>query len=157
MDVLLLVAGILVVVAVALAVVFGGMLLVLRRVASKKRDSAHRRYPDARHIDVGPNSFGQKSRGKAQVRGNGTLILTDSELIFEQWVPSREFRIPLRAIRSVETPKSFLGKTQGVPLLEVGYLNEAGEVDSMAWRVAELSEWMRKLDETSARIDRGSG
>jgi hypothetical protein len=60
------------------------------------------------------------------MRGNGTLILTGGELLFKQWVVNEEFRIPLKSIQSIETPRSFLGKTQGIQLLKVSYLNESG-------------------------------
>jgi hypothetical protein len=130
---------------------FGGAFVVLRNVAKQKESSARERYPNARHIDRAASFFGQESRGATQLRGNGTLILTDSDLIFEMWVPNREFRIPLRSIQTIENPTSFLGKSRFTPLLKVVYTNDQATTDSMAWQVPDLGEWMRLVNEALAR------
>jgi hypothetical protein len=132
-------------------VVFGGVFVVLRNVARQKEASARERYPNARHIDRAASFFGQESRGVTQLRGNGTLLLTDSDLIFEMWVPNREFRIPLRSIQAIENPASFLGKSRFTPLLKVVYTNDQGTTDSMAWQVPDLSGWMRLVNEALAQ------
>lgn len=86
------------------------------RVRRAREEAARRKFPDAVRIDSGALFFGRESSGAAQMRGNGTLIFTPAELVFEQWVVDREFRIPYGRIESLETPRSFLGKTQGVKL-----------------------------------------
>ncbi|ABU58318.1 hypothetical protein [Roseiflexus castenholzii] len=131
--------------AVFFALVFAGVLVVLRYTARKKEASARERYPTARQISRA-SFFGQESRGVAQMRGNGTLILTDSDLIFEMWVPNTEFRIPLRSIQSLENPTSFLGKSRFTPLLKVVYTNAQGSTDAMAWQVPDLSGWMSQIN-----------
>ncbi|RMD73560.1 MAG: hypothetical protein D6823_13145 [Chloroflexi bacterium] len=118
--------------AVFFALVFAGVLVVLRYTARQKEASARERYPTARQIDHA-SFFGKESRGVTQLRGNGTLILTDSELIFELWVPNTAFRIPLRSIQALENPTSFLGKSRVTPLLKVVYTNAQGSTDAMAW------------------------
>jgi hypothetical protein len=130
-----------------LAVIFGGVFLVLGNIARRKETLARERYPDARLIDRAASFFGQESRGGMQMRGNGTLILTDSDLIFEMWIPDKQFRIPLRSIQAIENPSSFLGKSRFTPLLKVVYLNDQGKTDSMAWQVADLRGWMRLINE----------
>ena len=127
-------------------VFFGGLLMILRSVALKKEADAWRRYPQARRVDRAASFFGQQSRGPGQIRGNGTLILTESELIFEMWLPRREFRIPLASIESLENPKSFLGKSRFTPLLKVVFNDQQGSKDSMAWQVRDLSGWMEQID-----------
>lgn len=136
--------------AVFFALVFGGVFVVLRYIARQKEASARERYPTVRQIDRAASFFGQESRGVMQLRGNGTLILTDSELIFERWVPNTEFRIPLRSIQSLENPTAFLGKSRFTPLLKVVYTNEQGATDAMAWQVPDLSGWMRWINEARA-------
>lgn len=136
--------------AVFFAVIFGGVFVVLRYSARQKEASARARYPTARQIDCTASFFGQESRGVMQLRGNGTLILTDSELIFEMSVGNTEFRIPLGSIQSLENPTSFLGKSRFAPLLKVVYTNEQGRTDAMAWQVSDLSGWMRQLNEARA-------
>lgn len=120
---------------------------MLRNTARQKEASAWERYPSARQIDRAASFFGQESRGRTQTRGNGTLILTDSDLIFERWVPNTQFRIPLRSIQSLENPTWFLGKSRFTPLLKVVYTNEQGTRDAMAWQVPDLNGWMRRINE----------
>jgi hypothetical protein len=130
------------------AVVLGRVLVALRRVARQKEASARARYPAAQLIDRMANFWGQESLSPGQPRGNGTLILTATELVFEMWVPERTFRVPLASIRAIENPRSFLGKTQGAPLLKVVYTNDQGATDALAWRVRDLEGWMAALGKT---------
>jgi hypothetical protein len=147
LDVVAWVVGGLVALAVFFAVVFGGTLWFLGRMARQKEASASQRYPHALIIDRTASFFGQESRGATQMRGNGTLILTDSELIFEMWVPSSTFRIPLQAIQRIENPTSFLGKTRFGPLLKVLYATEDASNDAMAWQVRDLDGWVGRINE----------
>ena len=149
-DVVAFVLVLVVALILVLALVFGGSLFVLRNVARKKEANARERYPAARHIDRSASFFGQESRGGTQMRGNGILILTDSELIFEQWVTNKKIRIPLRNIQVLENPKSFLGKSRFAPLLKVVYINEQGGKDAMAWQVRNLDDWMQLINDARA-------
>lgn len=90
------------------------------------------------------NFFGQESKGLGQVRGNGSLILTESELYFAMWTPKRILRIPIHMITQVENPppKWHLKKTMNRSLLKVNFTNEQGQDDSAAWIVPELEEWI---------------
>jgi len=133
--------------AVMLGLVFGIVFIILKRVSQRQQEIARHQYPDSRFVDSGALFFGQQSRGAMQMRGNGTLILTPTELVFHQWMPGREFRIPLKSIQSIENPTSFLGKWQGVPLLRVNFLDENGQTDAMAWRVRDLSGIQRAIEE----------
>jgi hypothetical protein len=148
MTVVMLVLGLL----VGFGVIFTAVFVVLSRVARKSENEARKQHPDARHIEAGALFFGQESRGAAQMRGNGTLILTSSELVFKQWVVGREFRVRYQDIESIDMPTSFLGKTQGVSLLRVNYLNESGSRDAMAWRVRDPNGLKRSLDEARSSV-----
>lgn len=128
-------------------VVFGTTFMALRIIARQKEASARGRFPNARQIDRTASFFGQESRGATQMRGNGTLILTDTDLIFEMWVPNTEFRIPLQSIQAIENPTSFLGKSRFAPLLKVKYVDQQGQTDSMAWQVRDLTGWMSLINE----------
>ncbi|WP_344771106.1 hypothetical protein [Aeromicrobium panaciterrae] len=90
------------------------------------------------------NFFGQASSGKNQVRGIGTLLLTQTELVFLQLVPVREARIPRSAITTTRTTRHFLGKTQGRDLLVVMW-NANGIDDAAAFDVADIESWRTKL------------
>ena len=93
------------------------------------------------------NFFGQQSLGVTQVRGNGSLAVTEDELYFVRWVPRKEFVVPLRHIQSVEIAKGFLGKRQlGRLLVKVNFMNDAGEPDAMAWHVADAEGVKSRLE-----------
>lgn len=97
------------------------------------------------------NFFGQESRGKGQIRGNGVLILTPNTLYYEMWKPNREYEYYLNTINNVENPKWFLGKSMRRELLKIDFINETGQADSAAWLVPELDKWNNLLKDV---IDR---
>jgi len=94
----------------------------------------------------GANFFGQESKGLGQVRGNGVLLLTDKELYFGMWTPKKELKIPIVAIKSIETPKSFLGKSAFRKLLKVVFENYMGDLDAAAWYVKDLVPWSQEIE-----------
>jgi hypothetical protein len=127
-----------VIIVVIILAIVGVAYIAIQRVFARRAQTIGERFPQAKTIVAGANFFGQESRGVAQLRGNGTLVLTDSELYFELLIPRREFRIPLASIQAIETVSSHLGKTVGRPLLKVVFLNEAGQNDSIAWYVPDV-------------------
>lgn len=94
---------------------------------------------------AGVRSFGIRSKGKAQARGNGGLVLFDDELVFVQLVGGNDARIPLASITAIQTPRSFLGKTTGVRLLEVTWTTGDGKTDAIALQVRDLETWIADL------------
>lgn len=129
---------IIIIVTLILTVVFGVTYSILLREMTSRANAVSKRFPNARLIIPGVNFYGQESKGKMQMRGNGTLVLTEAEIYFEQLVPRREYRIPLSAVQGVETPSSFLGKTNFRPLLKVVFKNEGGQTDAMGWIVPDV-------------------
>lgn len=90
------------------------------------------------------NFFGQASAGKTQVRGLGTLVLTPTELVFVQLMPTRELRVSRDSITSTGATRHFLGKTQGRDLLVVTWeVNGMG--DAAAFDTANIDGWRVKL------------
>ncbi len=90
------------------------------------------------------SSFGLASKGAAQLRGAGHLALFDDELVFVQAIAGNHVRARLVDIVGVSTPRSFLGKTQGVELLAVEW--RAGDTtEQVALRVPDLDGWVRDL------------
>ena len=94
----------------------------------------------------GANFFGQESLTMKQVRGNGVLILTNEELIFEYWFPKRVLRIPLSKIHGLEKTKWHLRKTKGVNLIKVRFTNKEYKEDSAAWWVKDIEQWTQLLE-----------
>lgn len=107
--------------------------------------------------------FGQKSKGLAQIRGNGALVLTSDELVFRMLYPRKEMRVPLTQISRVSTPKSFLGKPSLRRLLCVHFdpnaeSNAAVQTpedseDCMAWEVRDIENWIIAVEAVSVRKD----
>ena len=93
------------------------------------------------------NYFGLESKGVRQIRGNGVLILTQKKLYFEMWVkPKTIVEVPVSSIQKIESVKSHLGKNKFQKLLKVSFINEKGNLDSVAWLVRGLEEWMQFLE-----------
>lgn len=132
---------------VLIAVIVIAVFMWLRGIARQREQSMLERFPNARLIVPGANFFGQQSKGATQLRGNGTLVITDTQVVFEGWMPRREFIIPISRITGIETPNSFLGKTVFTPVLKVVYHNEAGQEDAMAWFVQDLSTVKSQLEQ----------
>ena len=93
------------------------------------------------------NFFGIESHGVMQVRGNGILLLTETDLVFGMFRPTRDFLIPLARIEKIELAESHLTKTVFQPLLKVYFTNEEGDADSVAWWVANPIEWKNVLEQ----------
>lgn len=97
---------------------------------------------EIRMIALNTNFLGIESKGAAQIRGNGSLVLTNEKLYFRMWVPKKEIEIPLYSVQSVGTVKSHLGKNIFRPLLKVTFINSEGTRDSAAWLVSDLDRWL---------------
>jgi len=99
-------------------------------------------------MSSGVNFFGQESGGIAQLRGNGSLILTKEELFYQMWMPKREIRISISSIYRVELVKSFLGRRRPFFLfLKVVFTSKEGKQDSIAWLVKNPKDWKQKIEE----------
>jgi len=115
-------------------------------ITGRLRRRATRRLEGLRVLrEADANSFGVESAGKGQVRGNGSLALTEEELVFAQWVPDRIVRIPRASIIQVTTPRSHLGKTMFRKLLKVTWETESGAPDSIALLVRDLDAWVEAV------------
>lgn len=98
------------------------------------------------------NCVGQESLSMAQIRGNGCLVLTQSSLFFSMWMPSKEMLIPLSRIREISQVMAFKGKTFFRPLLYVGFENDEGKRDGMAWLVPGVEQWQEALSMVVDRV-----
>ena len=144
-------SAILVAVVVIVAVVFAIVLVVLRKflqgLRARGRAAIDARYPatDVLLSETLAQSYGEESKGVTQVRGNGALALTRSEIFFLLYVPERELRIPVASIQDVTHPRSHLGKSGGARLLHVRWTRD-GASDAIAWRVPDPDAWKAKID-----------
>ena len=63
------------------------------------------------------------------------------------WVkPKTIVEVPVSSIQNIESVKSHLGKRKFQKLLKVSFINEKGNLDSVAWLVRGLEEWMQFLE-----------
>jgi hypothetical protein len=131
------------VVVVVLAVVVVGIVAARRGAANVRRRVDDRLAGVTAQRRDKANFYGLGSGGSGQVRGLGTLVLTDDELLFVQFVPDVEVRVPRSAITSVTTDRSYLGKTQGRDLLVVAWTGD--EPDQGAWDVPDVAGWQSAL------------
>jgi len=88
--------------------------------------------------------LGLESAGTGQVKGTGTLVLTNDEVAFAQWRPDRLIRVPRSAIAEVDTTRSYLGKTMNADMLRIRWTAE-GNPDTVAFFVRELDPWLADL------------
>jgi len=130
---------------VFVALVLAAVLVPVARRAKRQRAELEDELSDGLRRKANARGLGLESRGRGQVRGNGWLMLTDDELRFSQWVPSRETRIPLAAVTTVETKRWWLGKSVGSRLLCVRWRTPDGAEDAMAWEVRDLDGWLADL------------
>jgi hypothetical protein len=98
------------------------------------------------------HSFGIRSKGAAQLRGAGYLALFPDELVFVQAIATNHVRAKLSDIVGVTTPRSFLGKTQGVKLLAVEW-RTGDATEQIALRVPDLDAWVADLGGVTGRDD----
>jgi hypothetical protein len=132
-----------------MVVIFGVVGVFTRRLRAQNLAAAQAKFPHAQLIVPDAMFFGQQSKGATQLRGTGTLVLTDKELYFRKWAVGDELTIPFSSIESIETPKGHLGKTYGRPLLKVNYRREDGQADSVAWFVGDLPQVKGQLETLS--------
>jgi hypothetical protein len=130
----------------ALVVAFAAAFLVVRGLKTRGETAVRSRYPDARLVMPNAMFFGQQSKGVRQLRGNGTLAITDRELYFRKWAPAAEHIIPISAIQVIETPLAFLGKSYGRPLLKIVYRTDNEQTDAVAWYVPDLDSVREQLE-----------
>jgi len=136
--------------AALLAALTAVVWLLLRRVRDSLRGRVLARFAREEIVLAeGANFFGRRSAGLAQLRGNGALVLTRDLLWFAQAVPAQDLEIPVASIRSVTTPRSFLGKTIFRPLVAVRFDGPAGE-DEIGWAVRDVEKWRQALETVRA-------
>ncbi|MBW1719980.1 MAG: hypothetical protein JRJ43_10555 [Deltaproteobacteria bacterium] len=141
--------GLIVTVSIILGLLF--LLVILGMVYSRIRRNlgkiVQERFNKEELIGVTTraNFLGIKSRGGAQIRGNGAIVLTSDAIFFIRAVPKKEYKIPISSIRNVSMPRSFNGKSVLAPLLCVNYDTEYGE-DSIAWALKDAKKWKEAIE-----------
>jgi len=103
------------------------------------------------------NFFGKESAGVFQVRGNGGLVLSATDLHFFMLVPKMEICIPISSIREMTITKQHLYKVTPFDLLKVVY-TEKDRLDSIAWYLPQPAMWKQRIETLQAeRLAGGEG
>lgn len=91
------------------------------------------------------NFFGLESKGGAQVRGNGALVVTADRVWFQRLGAGAPIVIPRRDVTAAEVVSAHAGKTVGRPLLKLTFDDEHGGTDAVAWYVPDAEAWAAAL------------
>jgi hypothetical protein len=139
-------ATVVLLVLVASLVVSALIALALVR-AGRARAQVHlREVPGDVRRSTAATSLGLTSLGVGELRGTGTLVLTDDEVAFAQWRPDRLVRIPRAAVVEVDTTRTHLGKTMNKDLLRIRWTNAETDVeDTVAFFLRDLDAWLTDL------------
>jgi len=156
MKVILIIVGVSGAVVLFIAFLLGLIWLLARRLARRALAEVAAKFPRERIRLICPNAnfIGIQSRGKGQLRGNGTLVLLDDRIYFLMWVPRREHEISLAAVTGTEIVNSHLGKSFFRPLVRVLFRNEQGEADSVAWLTDNAERWKNEIDSSLSAANR---
>jgi hypothetical protein len=134
-------------------VVVAVVIVVVAFLAQKGASSAQARVEDSlASLDVRRQDkvhcHAAATEGEGQTRRLGTLALTPDELVFVQFVPPGEVRVPLAAVTKVETARSFLGKEHTTDLMVVSWATESEGTDSqVAFDVPDIESWRADLEQ----------
>ena len=143
--------------AMVLAIVFGVIALVLiafavtalvlRRMATSRLSEAKRALEGQQVLEMTQraNCFGRQSQSMAQLRGNGILALTATELSFFMLYPKRDHRVGLSTVERVETSMWFKGKSVGKELLVVEFGDGRGGQDAFGYWVPDAPTWVEAV------------
>lgn len=134
-----------VVTLVMVGVVIGVTLVILSRVSRAQTAKAREQFPQALAV-LNANFAGLTADPSVRLRGNGILAITREELYFKQWVTNREFRVPMRAIQSVELMSNFMGRWSFTPILKVNFTGAEGQAAAIGWHVRDAESVKQQIE-----------
>jgi len=111
-------------VAVLVAAVY---LWVFHMIASRMKDVAGKQSPgDVLAISKEAGYLGMKPGALAQIRGNGILVLTQSDIKIYILKPGLEYGLPLDWVEWIGHPRFFRGKYAGRRMMVVHFCDDVG-------------------------------
>jgi hypothetical protein len=136
------VLGVLVIVAVAIAIVRW-----VGRLQREVLEAVQGRLGRERIVvlDAAAKLFGVSSAGAAQPTAYGCLAASPEELVFAQWKPRREVSIPRARIVSVQAVALGVAAGGSQRLLKVTFRLAGGGVESIGWQVRDPDAWLAAL------------
>ena len=94
---------------------------------------------------VAATSLGRTDDTGESLNGTGTLVLTNEEVGFAQWRPTRILRIRRSDIVRTDTTREHLGKTMKDDVLRFTWRSDANIEESVAFFVRDLDPWLQDL------------
>ncbi len=79
-----------------------------------------------------------------QLKGSGSLVLTDNQLLFFQALPPHNLTLPLAAVREATTVSTYQKKNYSRPILKVTFSTHHGQ-DAAAWVIPDPEPWISAL------------
>ncbi len=135
--------------AVCLLVSIGLVMVFLRmkRIRKDCRETLARRYSSEDIVchDNLVHFLGSESPEGKKSRGKGVLLLAKNELFFFRLHPKMELCIPLKRIKRIVTPTTFMDISVPAFLLQVIFQEEDGNVTSVAWKVRDVQSFSNSL------------
>ena len=121
--------------------------LYLNKLERQKSSKLYNEYKDEKikEFDSKANFMGRKSAGYKQIRGNGVLLLTEEEIVFERWFPEKRIVIPINSVQNTEIVNSFLGKSKSKSILKIDFRDKEGNSDSCGWIVEDYEDWIANI------------
>jgi hypothetical protein len=155
------------VIIVAVAVCGGVMLMaaillfVRRTIEARMSEVTHKlEHAEVLAVSGKAGFLGRKPGPLAQIRGNGILVLTRSDLTIYMLKPGVEHRLPLDHVEYIDHPRFFHGKFGGRRTLVVHFRDDIGEKCAMGFWVPGPREWAGRIIEAgdalnpSAKVDK---
>lgn len=143
-------------IAIGLLLILGVVIILtrMRKIRRECRETLASRYGSEEILchDNLAHFLGFDSLKGKQTRGQGVLVLARDELYFFKLHPRMELCIPLKRIKRVVTPKSFLDISSPLPLLQIHYQQEDGRSSSVAWKLRNLELFTNSLKQQRKKI-----
>ncbi len=94
---------------------------------------------------IAATALGRTGEPSEPLTGTGTLVLTDAELAFAQWRPTRLLRIRRADILHTDTTRDHLGKVLKDDVLRITWRGDGAVEESVAFFVRDLDPWLADL------------
>lgn len=132
-------------------------LWVLHTIDSRMTEVAGRQSPgEVLALSKEAGYLGRKPGPMAQIRGNGILVLTRSDLTIYMLKPVSEYGLPLGWVEWIGHPRFFRGKYAGRRMMVVHFRDDAGRKGSMGLWVKRPREWARRIMEARNALNPGA-
>ncbi len=108
---------------------------------------------EAKMVAFAVTFFGVESENEKPLKVQGTLILTESTLVFQSRFGDRGFELPISSISSIGTTDKFCGKALHQTVVAINITDEADNKDRVAYRIPHPAQWVMALRELAKAME----